>query len=232
MSGKGMGSDGTYITVEEAAAIHGVHVSQVHAWSRGGMLEAYYPKGRRAGKRFRRQDVLDLLELREQEWAGLRKKLPQLALEAIVTSRRVEKRLNELVYYLGLSEEQLAVGKDEVVMLFVQVQSFLDIPIVENHEAAIRWARVLLGITEDYLGLVSLYLEEPEPWAIYMELGRVLASKCSPNTSARMFIEHARKNLRNVAYFYLRGSKGARVAGHLFPGESYSGRLLQTLFPL
>jgi len=231
MSGKAMGSDETYISAEAAAQIHNVHVSRVHAWSRNGLLEAHYPNGRPGGKHFRRTDVLDLLELTENERSGLRRKLPQVALQALLASRRVEKRLNELVQYLGLTQEVLSSEKNDVVLLFVQIQYFLEPPVDRSPEVALQWARRLLGVTEEYLELVAQHLGEPEPWKLYVELARVLAEIHGPSSNARMFIEHARRNLRNAAYFYVRRAKGTHAAARIFPGESYSGKLVQTLFP-
>jgi len=218
MSVEIMGSDTTLITAAEAATIHGVHISTVHAWSRSGLLASDYPKGRLGGKYFRRCDVLDLLQLKEHELFGLQKNLPQMALQAIVASRRCEKRLNEIVQYLGLVEDPLGTSREDVVALFAKTQEFLEVPIAKSPEVVIAWARTLLGITEDYLGLVRLYVGEEEPWRVYAELGRVLAERCSPGTSARTYVEHARRNLRNAAYFYL-------------PGERYSSRILRLYLP-
>lgn len=231
MSVEIMGSDTTLVTAEEAATIHGLHVSTIHNWSRCGLLAGDYPKGRLGGKYFRRTDVMDLLHLKEGELSSLQKNLPQMALQGIVASRRCEKRLNEIVQYLGLVEDPLGTTKDDVVTLFAKVQEFLEAPRVKSPEAAIDWARVLLGVTEDYLGLVALYVGEKEPWQAFMDLGHALSERCSPGTSARTYVDHARRSLRNAAYFYLRGSKGAGVAGKAFPGERFSSRILRRLLP-
>jgi excisionase family DNA binding protein len=226
-----MGSKEVYITVEQAAKILGVHFSQVHAWERAGWLEAYYPGGRVGGKRFREEDVRDFLELRGPDGFGFRWKLPQLAMKAVISSRRSEKRIEEIARYLGLDAPSLGVEKEEVLVFLAKLEEFRKTPKVKKQVEAIELARTLLAVTEEYLDLVSSYTGDKEPWKVFLDTAKILAEQCSPGTDARGFAEHARRNLRNVAYFYLRASKGPHEAGRLFPGESYTSRLIRTLFP-
>lgn len=226
-----MGSEEAYLTVEETAKQLAVHPSQIHAWNRAGWLEAHYPNGRLGGKRFRPEDIQDFQELRGLEKSGLRCKLPQLAMKAIVTSRRAERRIEEIANYLGLDAPALSPDKEDVVLMYMKLQSFCARPSIKDQQEAIEMAKSLLGITEEYLSLVEQYTGDKEPWQLYTEVAKALAGQCSPGTDARGFAEHARRNLRNVAYFYLRSTRGAREAGKIFPGENYSSKLVRTLFP-
>lgn len=226
-----MGSEESYLTVLEAAKELSVHPSQIHSWNRAGWLEAHYPNGRLGGKRFRVEDVKEFQELRGLEKSGLRCKLPQLALKAIVTSRRAERRIEEIAHYLGLDAPALSLDKDDITSLYLKLQSFCAYPVIKDQVEGIELAKTLLGITEEYLSLVEKYVGVTDPWEIYMESAKTLAAQCSPGTDARGFAEHARRNIRNVAYFYLRTNKGAHEAKRVFPGESYSSKLVRTLFP-
>lgn len=234
MTAKAMGSETTYVTPLEASELLGVTVAQVHTLNRNGLLEAHYPEGRRpkglAGKKFLREDVLTLAELREQSKGALLLKLPQLALRAIVSSKRVERRLDEITRYLGLNDRVLGTEKDDVLGLFLRAENFLRNPKVRSEEEALDWAKNLLAMTEEYLELTEAHSGQPEPWRVFLELAKTLSQECSPGTAARMYLDHARSNLRRVSYFHLRSAKGSKEADRVFPGEGYSDRLLRTLF--
>lgn len=226
---KTMGSTGLYLTPVETAEVLGVSVEMVHVYDRRQLLEAYYPDGRKAGKRFLAEDVYALHELRQEHKGDFLRRLPQLAMRAIVTSRRVEKRLDELMQFLGLNDTVLSLEPTNVTLLHFQVEKALTLPRAEGDAELLDWAKKLLAINEEYLDLVKLHLGEEYPWKPYLDLARVLSEKSEGRQ--RSFIEHARANLRNVAYFYERAYRGARAAEKLFPGERYSGKLLRRILP-
>lgn len=235
MRPKDMGSAAELITAVEAAKILGVTVSQTHTLHRNGFIEAYYPEGRRpnqlAGKYFRQEDVLLLKELREQLKDEPTAKLRQLAMRAVITSRRVERRLAELANYFGLDDVAPSLEKDQVVAFYVRVKEFTEDPRVRSQEDAIALAKRLLGVTEEYLELVALHTGDHEPWKVFLQTGKLLAGQFSPGTQVRVFIDHARRNMRNVCYFYIKGTCGTQVADKMFPQEGYSNALIQTMFP-
>ena len=158
-------------------------------------------------------------------------KLPQLAMRAIVSTKRTERRLDELMEYLGLVGETLSTGKDDVVALCLQSEATLREPPVKDDAMVMHWAKKLLAVTEEYLELVCLYKGDEEPWKLFMQLG-VEMTKRAESERAKAYIEHARRNLRHVAYFYERGAKGIKAANARFPDERYSGKLLQRLLPM
>lgn len=224
-----MGSTGLYLTPAETAEVLGVSVEMVHVYDRKQLLEAYYPEGRKAGKRFLAEDVFALHELRQEHKGDFLRKLPQLAMRAIVTSRRVEKRLDELMQFLGLNDVALSLEPTDVAMLHFNVEKALTMPRAEGDQELLDWSKKLLAINEEYLDLVKMHLGDEYPWKPYLDLARVLSEKCGGRQ--RSFLEHARSNLRNVAYFYERAWRGPREAEKLFPGERYSGRLLRRVLP-
>lgn len=227
---KSMGSTGPYLSINETAEILGVTISQVHVLHRRDLLEAHYPDGRKAGKRFLRDDVYTLLELRQQK-TDFTRKLPQLVMKAVVASRRAEKRMDELMFYFGFNQEALGREKEEVVAFFLRVESALKEPRIEGSQEFRHWSQKMLAVTEEYLELVHLYTGEPEPWKVFLDFARVLADMAVPGSAERMYIDHARANLRNVAYFYVRSFKGEQSADRKFPNERYAGRLVQRLIP-
>lgn len=218
-----------YLNLNEAAKVLNTSVSMVHVFDRRGILTAHYPDSRRAGKHFLREDVYALAELRK---LGIDKNSDQMVMRALVASRRAEKKVDDLMFYLGFNEEALGTEKTEVVAFFIRAEESLKEPKIHGPEDVRRWARKIQAITEEYLELVHAYTGEPEPWKVFLDLARQLASISEPGSPERVFMDHARANLRNVAYFYLRTYKGPRQADKAFPNERYSGKLISRMYPL
>jgi hypothetical protein len=227
MAGKTQGSAGPYVTVAEAARLLGIGSDQVHHLDRGRLLEGHYPEGRKAGKRFLEEDVHALVELRRETAGGLTPKLPRLAMRAVLVSRRAERKVDRLLHYLGLDADPLPSDREGALAIHHRVDAWLRKGGSSDPSTLHELARTLLAITEEYLELVGQATGDPECWRIYFELGAMLAQKVDPNDPLRAYVEHARRNARNVAYLRLREMKGARVADRQMPGERYSDQLLR-----
>lgn len=221
---------GDYMTKAEAAEALGVTAKMVDVYDRRLLLEAHYPKGARAGKHFLREDVFALADLRAEHKGDFLRRIPQIALRAAAASRRVEKKLDDLMSFLGLNDAALSLEVTDIAAFHLQVEDAARAPV---HAADVMdWAKKLLAVHEEYFELVHLHLGDDEPWKPYLELARELARKARPGSRDSIFIEYARANLRNVAYFYERTFRSPREADAKFPGERYSGRLLQRIVPL
>ena len=233
MAGKSLGSDSAYITPGEAAQILAVTLGQVNAWSRSGLLEPRYPEGRRpqklGGKRFLREDVFALRELREQTKGGM--KLPQLAMRAFVTSRKLEQRLEELMSYLGLTSVSLGLEDTQVRAFHAAVEDFIEHPDGLDQPELVEWARRLMAITDAYLALDAQVVGDKEGWSMFIAAGHELSKQCSPTTTARMYVDHACRSLRHAVYLHLRSTRGAREADRMFPKEGYVLDLVRTFYP-
>jgi DNA-binding transcriptional MerR regulator len=232
MAGKSMGSDSILVTMEEAAKILGVTLAHAHVYGQKGLLEPHYPEGnRRKGKRYLREDVYSLKELREQTKGAPNRDLYQLAVRAFILSRRTARQLEEIQHYLGFSSVALETD-DEHIRAFLHAAEHRCLARLDRAPEEITdWAHKLLAINEEYIDRTVRVTEKPDVWQVFMNVAKRLTEECSPGTLARMYSDHARNHLRNVAYFYLRATKGQRVAGRIFPTEGYSLRLIQTLHP-
>ncbi len=216
-----------YLTAGEAAKVLGVSAVQLHRLCRDQLLEGSYPEGRRAGKRFRAEEVLVLKELRRDARTGGAMKLLHLAMRAIVTSRRAERMVQEMAFYLGLDAPALPTDPASVAATHARVEGWLYAR-DPNDRAEIRaLTRILLAIGPEHLGLIARHAKAREPGRTYAELGAALAEAVEPGDDFRTHIEHARRSLRNAAYLYLRGAVGERRADAAFPGERYTDRLLR-----
>ena len=232
MPGKTMGSESVFVTVPEAASILGVTSSRVHVFGQSGYLEEHYPEGRRPEKkRFLREDVLNLKELREQVKGSRALKIPQVAMKAYLSAKRTERRLEELLRYLGINTRTLPEDPDQIRAFYLYFEHFSKAAPNLSPEEILDKARDLQGITEEYLELTVSITGRKDAWEVFAKSAKILASKCSVGTVQRMFVDHARANLRNITYFYVRGSQGVRAAERMFPKEGYVTELVHTMYP-
>lgn len=226
MAGKTQGSAGPYLTVAEVGKMLGVGSDRVHNLDRGRLLEAHYPEGRRAGKRFLEEDVLTLIELWREAGGRLGPKLPNLVMRAVLTSRRAERKVDRLLHYLGLDADPLPSDREGALAVHHHVDAWLRQG-SGDASTVLPLARTLLAITEEYLELVVQATGDPEAWRLYFELGATLAQKVDANDPLRAYVEHARRNARHAAYLRLRSAKGVRHADRSMPGERYSDELMR-----
>ncbi len=226
---KTMGSTSLYLTPSEAAEVLGVTESMVRVYDRRQLLEGHYPEGKKVGKRYLAEDVHTLAEIRGEHNWNFARKLPSLAMKAVATSRRVERKLDEIMSFLGLNDVVLSLEKHDIINFHQEVELNLNQPMDMKDEKVIVWAKRLLAINEEYLELVKSYVGTQYPWKPYLDLARTIS--CKAGARPRMYIEHARSNLRNVAYFYERSFRGTAEAEKMFPGERFSGKLLARILP-
>jgi hypothetical protein len=229
MSEKIQGSAGGYLTVPEAAKLLGVKSAQVLHLQKQRYLDPHYPNGRKGGMHFLEEDVITLAELRNETRESMTQKLPRLAMRAIVTSRRTERQLEQLLHYLGLDAPPLPADREGILVLHHKLNSWIELGAKPDPKKALELARCLLALTEEYLEAAVAATGDPEAWKLYIELGGELSKRLDERDALRLYVEHARRNVRSAAYFYLRGAKGAREAGRHFQGERYTDRLLRAL---
>jgi hypothetical protein len=228
MSRKIRGSAPGYITAVQASAILHVALSTIYGLVRKGQLQRHSPPGLAKGRYFKEEDVLCLKEARDVRGRKRRIGIENVAMQAVVASKRVERKLEQLLCYLGISSESLRLEEEDIRGLRLKIKSILKQGVIQAG-MVIPWAGKMLAITEDYLELVELYEKESKPWVLYQKFCDFLLGFSPAQTKARKYIEHAQRNLRNASYFYVRGREGARKANLLFPGENVTGRLLQIM---
>ncbi|HEU4534222.1 MAG TPA: hypothetical protein VFS00_08890, partial [Polyangiaceae bacterium] len=135
---------GGWLTTAEAARLIGVNSAQIHHMTRGRLLDAHYPEGRRAGKRFLEEDVLALRDLRRE--GGSRARLERLALRAVLASRRAERRVEEMTHYLGLDAPGLPLEPEAIAALHHRIDEWL---LHKELEGQVLGARAVAGTEHD-----------------------------------------------------------------------------------
>lgn len=148
------------------------------------------------------------------------------ALKALVSSTRAERRLERVEMLLGIDATVLSVEEDEVLAFYKRCKDTL-LDYTEDLRAAdvLDWAYRLAAVTEEYLHLVTFYTGEEEPWVPFMEVAQKLAESAPKDKFTRhkdleiayAYVASSRRHLRQVAYFYIRGKYGKKVANGAFP---------------
>lgn len=207
------------MTVPEAADVLGVSTSQVHRYVKKGIL---VPTSS-TPTRFDRADVHELATLRAMsESDGL--KVEELALRAAAIAARADRRLNELLVLMRVEVEDLDVTEQGVVAFDLDVaQAIAGMDEITPIEAQV-WAHRAIAVTEEYLELLQRYVGQEEPWSLLAVLLKELYARF-PKGKLGAELAYAARNLRNVAYFYLRRREGSRQANRIFP----EGGLLKEL---
>ncbi len=230
------------LSSKEAADVLGISVSWLNRLCHSQTLTALFPegKGMRSPRFFKESDVMAYLEIKDKELD-----IPTLATltrQAYVTSRATELQLEQLLFYLGIDLPRLSLRKQDVMRLYVQVEDALDITHRDlKPDNIMKWARIFYAVGEEYLWLIEQLLEDDEPWGKLLELANAIWKEApreefnmdKPLASAYGFLDAGRKNLRNVAYFYIRNKHGPQTASLAFPVShgDRDERIINLAFP-
>lgn len=211
-----------YLTLAKTVEILKVHPMTLNHMIREGQLRRHQVKGRR-GHLFRKSEVYALHEARTQRLDLA--SVAAMSIRAHVTSKTCERVLEQLLHVMGIDSETLSHNEPDVLSLYVSVK---DATVQEDQFEADEiknWSRVFIGITEEYLDLVKHYTSNQEPWKPYLDLAARIARSRKPSEVAISMdlkiaygtFDYARRQLRSVAYFYVRGQHGKKTATSLFP---------------
>jgi hypothetical protein len=236
MDRKFMGSE--LLTRAEVAAILDVDVRTVDRMSSSGWLTPHRTGGAARSSRYKRDEVSALLEFRDWKRPDIAT-VNRIAMQALVRSRAAERKLEQLCTLLGADGTTIPTAEDEVVRLYMRAEDVVQTPELRLSAAEVlEWGRILLSINEEYLELVRVYVTPPEPWSVFTDLARRVSENGRSADglelqSAYAYFELARRNMRNVAYLYVRRVGGEKEAKQRFPGPNsdYKTLLISSLFP-
>ncbi len=225
MTGKNMGSDEDLVTVEEAAFLAQVSTKTIRTWMNNGIIDRFKKPGTHR-LFFRRKDMMSLAELKAEGFDPAR--IRHMAIRAIVKAKRCEELLESLTTYLGFSFTHLDDSEEAILLLYTRANQLLESGprhVVED----LDWAKRFLSLNEEYLMAVRLHTGDSEPWKLFLAVIRMLSAHYPKHSPVRAILDHAARNVRHVAFLYVHQEHGARKAVDLFPGESYTDRLVKTL---
>ena len=230
------------LTPKEAAEILDISVRQLNNLCHSNTLSALYPDGGglNASRFFDEDAVMAYLEIKDKKLDI--SQLAAITRQAYVISRATERKLEQVMHYLGLDLPHLSHKRADVLRLYVQVEDALEIADRDlKPEKILEWARIFYAVGEEYLWLIEEVVEDPEPWKTLLELANTLyknAPRREFNNDKRLasaygFLDAGRKNVRNVAYFYIRNKHGVQLASLAFPvatGDKID-RIINLAFP-
>lgn len=163
----------------------------------------------------------------------------QTAYQAHALSRSLMGKLDKLCAYLGLEIGRLSTDEDSLHALHLRAintakQEGLGEP---TDTFVMDWAYTLNAIDEPYLRMLSEYTLDFEPWVPYMGVAANIVKQMRPaalgHTDLRFAyacLDNARKNLRNVAYFYARTKHGVAHADDAF-ADDVDNEIIAHMFP-
>ena len=214
-----------HLTPAEAAKILNVTVRAFNHMVREGFISPEFPEGRKwNGKRlYREQDIADLLEVRAQKWDFV--STVAIAKQALVRTRQLERSVQSLMDVIGANMKPLSLKPRDITQLYLQIEEEIHRLDPYVPKEILRWAHVFYAMGEEYLWYIEQEIEDPEPWKKPLLLAEKLMEelprdRCKIDREleiAYQILDMARRNMRNVAYFYIRHRKSQRAAHKEFP---------------
>jgi hypothetical protein len=216
-------SEADLLTAKEAGRMLGVGVSMVRGYTRSGILPFVRPgRSSRSPRLYKIDDVAALVEAKSKDTSLAA--VATMAKQAYVSSQNTEKLLSKLLTVLGVDTKPLVLTELAILQLYAEAEELIESELPLSSSKILEWARVFYVVTEEYLGLVEQYTESTEPWKVFLDLGNKINHQTIQLHDTEMFVVNsyfmmAHRNVRNVAYFYVRHSKGQKLAESLFPAS-------------
>jgi len=235
MTKKVMGTPPEKLTRNGAAKILKVAVRTLGSYVEQGLLIPV-----REGRKvfFRRSEVVALLEVLREG-----RDLPAvttMAMRAFIRAEICEKKLNDLLSFLGFTSIPLETSARGVLELYERAKGFHDLDAgLSDAGQVFHFAKELLAMTEEYLRLVAHHTGDGEPYAVYLKACAKIAELApAPRllydhelAAAYGYVASARRHVRSLAYFYVRSEYGRDVADKSFIGDNAFDPVITTLFP-
>jgi helix-turn-helix protein len=213
------------VTVQEAADLLGVSVSQMNNIVRRGSIQPYSTDGRvtRHKRLFRLSDIAALREVRSKGY-NLQGVLVESRHSAIET-RALRRELDRVKFLLGIDIPSLPTDRDTLVALLLRAEDAIRELATQNPHELLGWARVLYAIGEAHLEAITYHTGQQEPWRVFLNLGRHL---CLGQDFQRTIYDGELHNIylllnaglrraRQAAYFHVRSLNGKTKAEEMFP---------------
>lgn len=168
-------------------------------------------------------EVHQLKKIREEGMS-----IPEIAARAAraeMTAYRLERQVTQLLSVIGADIPSADLAPEAVVALHLKIEDAAKSADFADVGDIMFWARTFQSLSEQYFHVVSKQFETEEPWRPYLELSNKLlkgAPFAALKTDVELaiaynYLELARRNLRQVMFFYVRATSNKRIAHRLFP---------------
>lgn len=144
------------------------------------------------------------------------------ALQALAEARRLERRMNDMMFVMGVGYELQHVDEETVLRKYNQAsmapESFPHITTPQ----IVEWARFFFTLDEVFFSIALNVIGDKEPWVPFIQLGVNLAVSRPEECDIEMrtafeYLEAARRSARCAAYLVCRGHYGKTRADLSFP---------------
>ncbi len=208
---KGSKSEGV-LGIQKAAKELQVSVRTVQNMVKSGLLSPVFIKDKKTGHNrmcFNQNEVWAVTANRLEK--GSTAKTGNVAARALALAQHTHKQLESVLLLLGITEEALSFGEEDVAALYEKAREFLKYGGISSEGDAVFWARVFMQTSEEYLRLLEHH--DQRPWILLLGVGEKIAKELRDNTSLTIdktlgFLNAARRHLRNTAYCFVRAKEG------------------------
>jgi hypothetical protein len=216
--------DDAYVTRIEAAAMLEVDPRTLSLWVREGRLKAYtFQKTRKVF--FLKVEVQSVMLARAEKNMDIWK-VHSIALTALSTAQRAERRLTSLLEQLGLDTEPLPRDDASLRELYLEAQKGVLSSEARDADWLKFWAGAFFTMDEVYLELVERMSGDEEPWKVFIDFANSVTRNLVEGgypvqvASAVQRFDAGKRNLLHTGYMYCRRVHGRKVANGLFNGRA------------
>ena len=163
-----------------------------------------------------------------------------MAAQALYANRTLERSVRRLLDVLGADMPIMLLDEDSARILLSRTKAMLKSMCTPTASDVLRWSRTFYALGEEHMAQIELYTGEKEPWRPFLELAEKLCGDVAEITTVNTQLEvaygylmMARRNVRNVAYHYVRAHEGRSMAAKTFPhvtGDVHE-EVLALMFP-
>ncbi len=208
------------ITSNESAELLGVSCRRVNDLARDGYIRAKVVRGINM---FDPNDVMQLKEIRDKGVTLV--EAVTKATRAEMKASRVERRQDQILNVIGADIPAVDLTPEAVVALHTKVEDALTSSTLPSLEEILGWARTFQSLGEEYFHVVSEQYLTEEPWRPYIDLGNKLHREMPVKqlkTDIELHLAYnllhmAKRNMRQMMFFYVCTTSGKRLAQQLFP---------------
>lgn len=214
-----------HMSLQEAASILGVTTKTFRSYVRRGLIRPSYPEGKKlnAPEVFDEASITAFLEVKDKKMDLA--EVAALANQAYVINRRLELKLDTILFMLGVDIPDIPYTEEATKELYATLEEALAEPIEPTLQRVIELSRTLFAIDEEVLRMIEETMEDFSPWVKPLALAgklfsEMLSGDVNTDPSRRLaynYIKIARRTLKATCYFYILNYRGKKAAQQEMP---------------
>lgn len=210
------------ISLKEAAELLGIGERTIHYHVRRGHLHPRYDKkqGLRSAMMFAREEIAAAAETwgEQPTFSGLMSR----CVSAYALARSLESRVLRLEELIGAKYTSTPVDEEFVRSTYLAAKDDVKSPPTDPQRIAF-WSNLFMSFGEEFFDALEGYTSHEKSWEVFHDLSCAIAIESihvlksdAEMTQVYQDFEVARRNLRQVLFFYLQSRFGTRNAVKMF----------------